>query len=379
MLKKILFVITAAVCITSGITEAVKAANIEVVASGLDNPRGLTFGPDGDLYVAEAGTGGLSRRCVPSPSQIGATLCYGLTGAVTRIHNGISKRVVTGLPSIGLSNGNGSYGPHAIKFDPATGKAYVLVGFASDARNRDNIIGNKNIGSLLAINSFDGSSSFTKIADLLRFEITNDPDRHGLISNPYSFVIKNNTAYVVDSGANDFSNVALNGSGVTLQTVFPIRTVTNPSNGQNSSIQSVPIAVAVGPDGALYVAEFTGYPYPNNASRIYRIVPGQQPVVYATGFTQIIDIAFDAAGNLNVLQYGDETLPSNANTVLQSSGVLIRVAPNGTRKDIVRGGGALVSPNSLAIGPDNAIYVTNYGTSAGKGQVIRITDNVVAR
>src|SRR5690348_14103362 len=29
-----------------------------VVAQGLDNPRQLSFGPDGTLYVAESGTGG---------------------------------------------------------------------------------------------------------------------------------------------------------------------------------------------------------------------------------------------------------------------------------------------------------------------------------
>jgi hypothetical protein len=29
-----------------------------VFASGLENPRGLKFGPDGDLYVAEGGLGG---------------------------------------------------------------------------------------------------------------------------------------------------------------------------------------------------------------------------------------------------------------------------------------------------------------------------------
>src|SRR5919112_1103851 len=34
------------------------SANVTVFAEGLDNPRGLEFGPDGQLYVAEGGQGG---------------------------------------------------------------------------------------------------------------------------------------------------------------------------------------------------------------------------------------------------------------------------------------------------------------------------------
>ena len=35
-----------------------QSANVSVFAQGLSNPRGLTFGPDGNLYVAEGGAGG---------------------------------------------------------------------------------------------------------------------------------------------------------------------------------------------------------------------------------------------------------------------------------------------------------------------------------
>ena len=34
------------------------AASVTTVMTGLDNPRGLAFGPEGALYVAEAGRGG---------------------------------------------------------------------------------------------------------------------------------------------------------------------------------------------------------------------------------------------------------------------------------------------------------------------------------
>ena len=35
-----------------------QSQNVSVFASGFNNPRGLKFGPDGYLYVAEGGAGG---------------------------------------------------------------------------------------------------------------------------------------------------------------------------------------------------------------------------------------------------------------------------------------------------------------------------------
>src|SRR3982750_4453590 len=60
------------------------------VMSGLDSPRGLAFGPEGALYVAEAGRGAgpvasqaTDPRCFTVST--GGRFCYGATGAVTRL------------------------------------------------------------------------------------------------------------------------------------------------------------------------------------------------------------------------------------------------------------------------------------------------------
>ena len=50
----------------------------KVVASGLNNPRKISLGFDGSLYVVEAGTGG--TKCFSS--------CVGFTGSVTRVLDG---------------------------------------------------------------------------------------------------------------------------------------------------------------------------------------------------------------------------------------------------------------------------------------------------
>ena len=67
-------------------------------------------------------------------------------------------------------------------------------------------------------------------------------------------------------------------------------------------MQAVPTNVVRGPDGALYVSQLTGFPFPPGGARIYRVVPGAAPQIYAEGFTNIIDLEFDAAGNLYVLE-----------------------------------------------------------------------------
>jgi sugar lactone lactonase YvrE len=131
-------------------------------------------------------------------------------------------------------------------------------------------------------------------------------------------------------------------------------------------MDSVPTSVVRGPDGALYVSELTGFPFPVGEARVYRIAPGQDPEVWATGFTNITDIAFDDAGNLYVVEIAHNSLASKAPT-----GAVLRVSPNGATTTVVLDEG-LAFPTSVAITEAGDLLVTNCGVCPGGGEVLEI-------
>jgi hypothetical protein len=52
-------------------------------------------------------------------------------------------------------------------------------------------------------------------------------------------------------------------------------------------MQAVPTSVVKGPDGAYYVGQLTGFPFPVGGANVFRVVPGHDPEVFAGGFTYI--------------------------------------------------------------------------------------------
>ena len=82
-------------------------AHVSVFATGFNNPRGLAFGPNGDLYVAEGGLGGSHSTVGKCRQASGAAAPYTgstnnpvLGGRISQVTPGGARSVVVrGLPS----------------------------------------------------------------------------------------------------------------------------------------------------------------------------------------------------------------------------------------------------------------------------------------
>jgi hypothetical protein len=358
----------------AGVPPAAANPLVTPVMTGLDNPRGLAFGPQGALYVAEAGRGGYGLTDPPCfIGQVGANRCYGPTGAISRLWHGVQRRIVTGLPSqAAAANGRNAIGPHDIAM-LGVGSADVTIGWMQppgwqDLRKRPEFAG------FARLARFEPSGEWRFVADLGAYETDANPDNGPLDTNPYGLLAVPGGHLLTDAGGNSLVRVGASGALSTVA-VFQSR-----ASIPSRNIDSVPTSVATGPDGAYYVGELGGFvgslPVPG-AANIYRVAPDDPPPLFPLyrtsdaclgGFTTIIDIAFDKEGNLYLVQYATGTLIRITPDRDASGGICAQYRA-GTPTTILTG---LSQPTSVAVGPDGAVYVTNNGNLPSVGEVLRV-------
>lgn len=337
----------------------------EVLATGLNSPRGLAVDARGRIYVAEAGVGGPG----PCHAEANGEGCYGESGSITRIEKGTATRIVTGLPSLSNAAGTSTLGVHDVVIKGQ--KLYAVTGLGTNpaVREGDGWLAevSPKLGYVLEIRR-QGHDAYTvtPVADVSGFEATNNPHPDHLETNPFGLLADGSGWIVADAAGNDLLRVSRTGE-VSLLAVLPGTTAEAPPPLPPGPmpVESVPTAVVRGPDGALYVGELTGYPFPNGGSRVLRVAPCGEISVYAEGFTNVMDLAFDRRGNLLVLEFSSNGLLSG-----NPSGALVRLDQEGEREIITSD---LIAPTAVAVGPRNELYVSNCGACGhGQGSVLRV-------
>jgi hypothetical protein len=340
---------------------------VKMVAQGLDSPRHLAFGSDGDLFVAEAGRGGAGPCFVGGEGPA----CMGDSGAVTKVDRwGRQSRIATGLASMANTPGNdNAIGPHGIT---VLGEDGVIITNGGPTQPKDaagetilrETLAKQNpvadlFGRVLAIGR---RGKLAKLADIWDFERDNNPD--AVLGNP---AIDSNP---VDVAVDGFKLVVADAGGNAVDVVKPFSRVSALSIFANlpAGPQAVPTSVVVGPDHQYYVSQLVGFPFPVGAANVYKVDPrtGAQ-TVFAGGFTNLMDLAFGRDGTLYALEIDHDGLLGGAN-----EGAIFALDRAGNKTQLTLPAGTLPMPGGITATKD-ALYVSINSGSPGNGQVIRIS------
>jgi hypothetical protein len=328
----------------------------DVVASDLNNPRHLRWS-NGGLYVAEAGIGG-SGPCFAAPE--GGQSCYGASGSITRIKNQHQFRMVTRLPSMAAPDGTNALGAADLRVH---GRHYIVaLGLGAKASVRASLPPKGKKLATVSTGRF-GHPGLRVVADIGAFEASANPDGGELDTNPVALLESRRGLFVVAAGGNALLKVKRPGPLRTVA-VFPATPVADPPEGFPPTMDAVPTAAAYGPDGAIYVSQLTGFPFPVGGASIWRVVPGRAPTKYATDLTNVTDLAFGKNGSLYAVQIADTGLADPGAT-----GSVVRIPAGGGPKQTVVSN--LTTPYGITLHGHSA-YVTTCSTCAGGGQVLRI-------
>jgi hypothetical protein len=360
--------IASAVAILQTPSYAQLSSNVTVIASGLQGPRGLKFGPDGYLYVAETGTGGTTStvgQCAQVIPPIGPYVS-GNTSRISRIdHSGNRITVASGLPS--SQNAIGDFqGVSDLAF--LDGELYASLAGAGCSH------GNASVpNAVIRVNAKTGSWKI--VANLSQFLQENQ----AMYENPpdfepdgvfYSLIAHRGRLYTVEPNHGQVFSVDPSGD---------IREEIDISRAE---AHIVPTSIAA-KDGDFFVGNLGLFPVTPNTSKILTLsrecptgvdVPGLacdwdwgklNVVGSRAGFATVVAVGFAPDG----LLYALELSPAAGNPT-PGVGKVVRLNSTGEIEDVATG---LSVPTGMTFGPDGYLYVSNFGAAPpGAGQIVRI-------
>ncbi|WP_263384132.1 ScyD/ScyE family protein [Granulicella arctica] len=339
-----------------------------VSASGLNGPRGLVFGPDGTLYIAEAGTGGSNSTNGACAQVVGGPGPYlgGATATISQVdRTGTLSVLAKGLASSQNAGGD-TFGIADLAF--LNDSLYALVAGGGCSHGNPDLP-----NGIVKVNLKNGKWNY--ITDLSLFYIQHpaayvdapDFEADGV---PYSMLSFKNALFTVEANHGQITRTAVSGS-TTLVTDLSV-----------SQGHIVPTGIAAS-GGNLYVGNLGLFPILTQRERVITLskdlnfvdtTPGLETTpaevskfrvaASRAGFTTIVSLKFGPDGLLYALE-----ISPNAGYPTPGAGEVVRLSRAGVIETVVSG---LTLPTGMAFGPDNALYVSNFGDGPiGGGQVLR--------
>ncbi|MGC1649336.1 MAG: ScyD/ScyE family protein [Candidatus Sulfotelmatobacter sp.] len=342
------------------------SVKVSVFATGLVNPRGLKFGPDGYLYVAEAGSptgivteapGGLGGNCSAGGGAPGGGTYLGSTtgSRISRIDaDGNVTTFVDNLPSdeiAGLASGVAD-----VAFIGNT--LYAIYAGAGCSHGVPSIPN--------AVVRIKPDHTPTIIADLGAFlqshpvanptdPITGDFEPDGTW---YSMIALRGDLYAVEPNHGELDKITTDGK---ITRVIDI----------SASLGHV-VPTVVGDHGVFYVSNLGQFdPDQLNTQDVFHITPSGQLKVVATGFSKVLGLAFDGRARLYLLETSYSTSSPGP---VPATGRLIRILPNGQQQVLIDStpDDPLFFPTGLTFGPDGLLYISNHGFGPPGGEIIKV-------
>jgi hypothetical protein len=321
-MRKRMLLATFAVVGMLALSSAVSAQ--DVIVEGLNDPRHMAVGPNGELYIAESGTGGdIAVEGVFGPAVAGDTAQITLIAP-----DGTRSVPVFGLPS--RDEGGQIAGASGL---------LVADGLLWVALSQGTLLTPLSYG-VVALD-IDNRYRVRHFIDVYAAEAELNPDGGEIDSNPVDLAWDgtNRVLYIADAGCNCVWSWTEDG-GLGLFTSWSV--------DQNP----VPTSVALAPE-SLYVGFLTGFPFPTGGATVEQYsLDGTLTQTYE-GFTAVVDLLFanDTLYAVEMAQFGDRGwTPDTGRVVDVLSGEAYAEGLNLPYGLVMTENGLLVTVNSAYLG-----------------------------